>query len=324
MKSIFITGLVTIAIVAGSMFVMRQQSNRSGITIGILQTASHPALDAARKGFEDELKKHLGNRVHFITKNAQGSIANAHIIAQLFANNTNLDGILAIATPAAQALAHVEHTKPIFITAVTDPVSLGLLGPNSNVCGSSDMVNSASTAKLATALVPQAKTAAIVFSISETSSVFIARELHVQLVKHGLQVVDIGIAQETDLPAAINRACTHADFIVTPLDNIVACAITFIANQTQRAKKPLIVSDNLLVAKGALAAAGIDYICAGKQAAQCALQVLTKNKKPAAIPLMHQPGSIVINNRVLNQIGLSMPKNLREQATFITGEQPCC
>lgn len=90
-----------------------------------------------------------------------GSVADAHTIAQLFVGDDAIDGILAIATPAAQALAHVEHVKPIFITAITDPAGIGLLGLQSNVCGSSDMVDSARTAQLAIACKQSAKVAAV-------------------------------------------------------------------------------------------------------------------------------------------------------------------
>lgn len=322
MKHKAITSITMVAILTTGIWLFKKNNTtKTGITIGILQTASHPALDAACKGFQDELRAHLSDSVHFKVKNAQGSIAHMHTIAHSFANDNRIDAILAIATPAAQAMAHIEHHKPIFITAVTDPASLGLLGPQSNVCGASDMVNSTKTVELATALVPHAHTAAVMFSISEASSTIMAAQLHAHLAKCGLQVIDIGISQETDLPAAINKACSAADIIITPLDNMVASTISFIAMQTQRAKKPLIVSDNLLVGKGALAAAGVDYTIAGKQAAQCAVQVFVEHKKPHEITLAHQAGSIVINKSVLDHCGLSLPENLAQTATIISGEQ---
>lgn len=321
MKHIVTAITIAAILTTGIWLFHKKQTPSTGITIGILQTASHPALDAACKGFQAELRAHLGTSVHFKVKNAQGLIANMHTIAQSFTNDQNIDAILAIATPAAQAIAHIEHNKPIFITAVTDPAGLGLLGPQSNVCGASDMVNNAKTAELATALAPQARIAAVMFSISEASSATMAAQLHAHLTKRGLRVIDIGISQETDLPAALNKACSAADIIITPLDNLVASTITFIAAHTKRAKKPLIVSDNLLVGKGALAAAGVDYTIAGKQAAQCAVQVFVKHKKPHEIALAYQTGSIVINQTVLDQCGLSLPKNLAQSATIISGEQ---
>lgn len=311
-------------LISGALLLCQLHTPFDGITIGIIQTASHPALDAARNGFEAEMIKQLGAHVRFVTKNAQGSIANAQIIAQSFANNIHIDGILAIATPAAQALAHIEHIKPVFIAAVTDPVASGLLGgTNNNVCGSSDMVNSTTIAQLAITLAPTAHTAALLFTVSEASSAAMAQELQREFIKHGLQVFSVGIAQEIDLPAAVHKACT-ADIIITPIDHTVASAIAFIATQTQRAKKPLIVSDNFLVNHGALAAAGVDYTIVGKQAAECAIQVLVHHKKPITLPLMKQSGTVVINKKVLIELGLCLPPQL-STATFVQkGNSSCC
>ena len=51
--------------------------------IGIVQLVQHPALDAATKGFEDEVKAKLGN-VEFDEQNASGDSATASQIANSF------------------------------------------------------------------------------------------------------------------------------------------------------------------------------------------------------------------------------------------------
>ena len=79
-----------------------------------MQTASHPALDAAREGFMHTMQNKLHSDISFIVQNAEGSIAHAHAIAQRFQSNKKIDGFFAIATPAAQALAAVEKNR--FIT----------------------------------------------------------------------------------------------------------------------------------------------------------------------------------------------------------------
>ena len=76
-------------------------SNYNSFTIGISQLADHPALDDARKGFEDGLKE-LGVNAEISYQNAQGEIPNANTIAQKFVKD-KVDLIYAIATPAAQS-----------------------------------------------------------------------------------------------------------------------------------------------------------------------------------------------------------------------------
>jgi len=76
------------------------------VKIGITQIVEHPALDAARQGFMDELADHgYGEgRVVYDLQNAQGDFATAQAIAEKFVNGS-VDLILAIATPTAQATA---------------------------------------------------------------------------------------------------------------------------------------------------------------------------------------------------------------------------
>ncbi len=80
--------LITIVLIIAStaIYLHRKSSSpvKNDLVIGILQTASHPALDAARDSFIAELKNKIGDSVTFVLQNAQGSIANAHAIAEAF------------------------------------------------------------------------------------------------------------------------------------------------------------------------------------------------------------------------------------------------
>ena len=87
--------------------------------IGITQIVEHPSLDAAREGFKQALAD-AGLDVSYDEQNAQGDQATATSIATTFAGD-DLDLVLAIATPTAQASAQAITDVPILITAVTDP-----------------------------------------------------------------------------------------------------------------------------------------------------------------------------------------------------------
>src|SRR5436190_7684961 len=112
------------------------KQERKLYTIGILQTASHPALDAARQGFIDEIQSQVNDKVNFVINNGQGSISTIHTIAQQFHAKQDIDGIFAIATPAVQAMVSIEKEKPICIAAVS--VTPALFLSEKNVCGVSD------------------------------------------------------------------------------------------------------------------------------------------------------------------------------------------
>ena len=77
-------------------------------TVGITAIVEHPALDAIRKGAQDELRA-LGwseDKLKVQYQSAQGSAATAGQIAKKFAGD-KVDAIIAIATPSAQAAAKV-------------------------------------------------------------------------------------------------------------------------------------------------------------------------------------------------------------------------
>ena len=299
-------------------------TKKAEITIGILQTASHPALDAACQGFTQELKKELGTNVDFIIKNAQGSLINAHALAQsmLASGGDTIDAFFAIATPAAQALEALEKQKPILIAAVTDPHAAGIMRPNSNVTGTSDMINVAKEVALIPILLPNVKKVAILFSNGEINASTMAHKMITELTRIGLTPIPIAITNEMDLIPALDKALKCADALLTPTDNTIACAIQLVAQRARSAKKPLIVSDNLLVKQGALASRGVDYHESGKQAATIALQILIQGKKPADIPLLSgNSDTIVINPITAQHLGITVPDALKKQIKLVTSQE---
>ena len=78
--------------------------------IGINQLVQHPALDSATEGFKQAFAD-AGVDVEFDEQNANGEQATALTIAQQMASD-DLDLALAVATPAAQAMAQNITTVP--------------------------------------------------------------------------------------------------------------------------------------------------------------------------------------------------------------------
>lgn len=299
----------SVALCLGALSFFKKPKQEGEITIGILQFASHPALDAAREGFKKELAKELGKPLSFIEKNAQGSVAQAHLIAQSFHADADINAMLAIATPAGQAIAAVEKERPIFITAVTDPTEAGLTGPN--ICGSTDMIDASQEVALLIKLVPHAKKIALLFNQSEINATIVASQLEHLLEKAHLTVIKIAVSQEADLIVGVQQAAQSADVIMTPIDNSVANAIAIIARKARDAGTPLIVSDPTLVPQGALAAAGVSYEKVGKHAAISALKVLRHGKEPTKVGFAQTPTThIAIHKTVLHELGLTLPNGL--------------
>jgi putative ABC transport system substrate-binding protein len=313
---IAIIGLTVLALVAPR--ILLKKKSTASYTVAILQTASHPALDAARQGLVDELNAKLGNDVEYIIHNAQGSVANMHLIAQQLQTNKKINAIYAIATPALQAIAGIEKVKPILMSAVTDPYSLGIMQTNSNICGVTDMINMEKEIEMLHLLMPEAKTAALLYSSAEVNSLKQAQLIKEQLIKYGIEPMDISVIQESDVPNAINLACRKADVIIAPSDNIIASSMELVASTALAHKKPLIACYNQAVNQGALASRGVDYYECGKQIAQYAYQIIKQSIKPSEIGII-KPASdkIYINKKTLEALGLKIPGTLEDSVTII-------
>ena len=95
------------------------------VKVGVVQLAEHPALNAATKGFNDELKR-LMPEVEIIEKNANGEISACSTIVDGFITK-KVDLIMANATPALQAASAKTESIPILGTSVTEyGVALGI------------------------------------------------------------------------------------------------------------------------------------------------------------------------------------------------------
>lgn len=323
MKKILLP-IVSLVALIGSFVLIKyaQKSDTSKYTIGILQTASHPALDAAREGFVTTLKEKLGDKVGFIVQNAQGSIAQAHSIAQQFHTNKKINIFYTIATPAAQAMHSVEQTRPILFAAVTDPEALGFVSPTTNITGVNDMINVKAGIAMFRRLVPTVQKVGILYTAGETNSLAIVQQMHEALRAQGFTYLDFAISNESDVQAIVDVACRNVDLIITPTDNAVASTITNIAATALKYKKPLIVSDNMLVRYGALAARGVDYRASGEQVANFAYEILVHGKKPYELPIEQAASEkIYINKATLAALGLLIPISLQEQAPLVIEEE---
>lgn len=288
----------------------KKSSQKTMYTIGILQTASHPALDATRDGFMQQVTAAFGKNVSFLIKNAEGSIISAHTIAQHFHANTDIDLFFAIATPALQAMALEEKNRPILFSAVTDPTVLGIQEHTQNITGTTDRIDVKKEINSLKQLLPEVKTVGIIFNPSEINSSTLAQEMIEYLPSIGITPIKFGISSETEIFTALPAFLRKIDALLAPTDNMVASAISLIAQETKKAEKPFIVSDNLLVKQGALMAQGVDYEMLGKKAGEMAVEIINKKTTAKALPFAApQNDTLFINSVVLQELGLTVPDN---------------
>lgn len=310
MNKKIISTLTGILFFVGIAIMHKQQMPTDGaFTIGIIQTASHPALDQVRENFMTEFKQLSKKEVTFVVQNAEGSSSQAQCIAENFHSHSRIQAIVAIGTLAVQSIKRIEKKKPIIIAAVSNPSSLNVQYKGTNVCGTTDRIDAQAQIAMVCDFFPRVKSVAILFNPMESNSEACVREeekeLDAKKIAHSLFAAHC----ESEVLQVIATATAKHDLILIPTDNLMASCMPLIAKEALKRKCPLIVSDIHLVSKGALLAEGANYANLGKDTAHIAIDVLIHKKSPEEIGI-HDPKetTIVVNRRFAETIGLDFPK----------------
>lgn len=289
----------------------------SQIKIGVLQLIEHNALDSAYKGFVDGLKEagyEDGKNIIIDYQNAQGEQANCITIGQKFINDKS-DLILAIATPAAQAIANMTKDIPILITAVTDPADSKLVAdnnaPGGNVTGTSDLTPVEAQIELLKEIIPNVKTVGLLYCSSEQNSVFQINIAKKKLDAMGIKYIDIAISNLNEIQQVIQNVIGKVEAIYTPTDNMIANGMATVALMTEPAKIPVICGEGGMTMLGGTATYGINYYELGKLTSTQAVSILKGDKKTSEMPIEYlQKFDLVVNTNMIESIGLTIPEFL--------------
>lgn len=287
--------------------------------VGISQLVQHPALDTATEGFKAAFEE-AGIEVEFDEQNANGEQATALTIAQTFAG-ADLDLTLAVATPAAQALAQNIQDKPVLFTAVTDAVSAELVEsnekPGGNLTGTSDMAPISEQIDLLKELVPDAKSVGIVYSSGEVNSQVQVEEFTEIAGGKDLQVKTQTVSSANEIQQAV-EALGDVDAIYVPTDNMVVAGIASLVGVAEQKQIPVIAAESGTVEGGAAATLGIDYFALGKQTGEMAIEILENGGDPATMPVQTaNEFTYVINEEAAEAQGITIPSEILSEAETV-------
>ncbi|MEH6821193.1 MAG: ABC transporter substrate-binding protein [Dietzia psychralcaliphila] len=285
-------------------------------SIGINQLVQHPALDAATAGFKEAFSD-AGVEVEFNEQNANGEQATALTIAQQFAAD-DLDLTLAVATPAAQAMAQNIINIPLLFTAVTDPVSAELVdsmeAPGANVTGTSDAAPIDEQLELLKEIVPGAERVGIVYASGEVNS-----QVQVDQAEEAAGPLDLEIVTQTvttvnEIQQAV-EALGDVDAIYVPTDNMVVSGIASLVQVAETKQIPVIAAEEGTVEGGAVATLGIDYTELGRQTGEMALRILRDGEDPATMPVETATEfTYVVNEAAAERQGVTIPEDVLAEA----------
>ena len=160
--------------------------------VNVVTIVDHQALDAFRDGAAEALKEagyESGKTLDWTFQSAQGNSGTVAQIARKFVGSQPA-AILAISTPAAQAVVAATRQIPVVYGAVTDPVAAQLvktMGPSgTNVTGVSDRLEPGRQVELIRKIVPSVKTVGMIYNPAEANSKVAVNEMKAALPKAGI------------------------------------------------------------------------------------------------------------------------------------------
>jgi putative ABC transport system substrate-binding protein len=293
--------------------------------IGISQFVEHPALDSAREGFIEGLAEEGFNEenIEFIEQNAQADFATAQSIAQQFKSN-NLDLILAIATPNAQAAANVIKDTPVLFTAVTDPVEAGIVQsmevPGGNLTGTTDMNPVAQQIELIREFLPEITDLGVLYNPGEVNSVVQVDLLKKVTSEMGIKLHEGTVSNSSEVSLAASSLIGDVDAIYVPTDNIIVSALPSVLNITNQNNIPVFASENGQVRQGSIATLGIDYRLLGIQTGKMAARILNGAETAEMAVESSDELKLYLNTKAAENLGLEIPAAVLDRADVIYDE----
>ncbi len=327
MKIKFLTALLlTCAFLSANGQSENGSSAEKGLSIGVSQFVQHPALDAVYQGIVDEMESLGYENVKYDYQNSNGDVNTARQIATLF-QSKKMDMVVGIATPNAQALKMAVTNAPVVYSAITDPVSAGLVesldkgDPGMN--GTSYKNPFKEQIEFLTSL-HEVKALGQVYTGNEDNAMFQAKQVQKACEELGIEYVGTSIISSAEVKSATETLIDRVDALYVTNDNTVVSALGGLTETANRHKVPVISADTSSAKENpVLIAWGFDWYYIGQETARVMDRIL-KGEKPEDMPtaVISDPNymEMLLNLKVAEEIGMDIPSSVRDQADILITE----
>lgn len=292
--------------------------------IGIINLS--PLLTPVFEGFKQgmaEFGYREGLNVRYTYLEA-GTIDKLDSLAAAFLS-PDIDLILAISTPAAQAAKRVAgESKRIVFASVLDPVGAGIIEsirqPGGNITGIRHGVHEAKRFEWLLRTKPDIQRVYVPFNPDDRAAAINLKIVREVAEIYGIQIVERECLDDAAITAALVEIPDDVDAIHVLADNLIASRLVsgtpnFLSVSLER-KLPMSVPIIAQVAQGGLIAFAFDFFSLGRQSARLVDQVL-RGVKPGDLPVETVEFELAINLGTAQAIGLVLPDELIEQADRI-------
>ena len=286
---------------------------KAAYTVGICQLVQHDALDAATKGFMDALKEELGDQVAFDEQNAQGDSNTCSTIINNFVSS-DVDLILANATPALQAAQAGTTEIPILGTSVTEyGVALGIESfdgtVGGNISGTSDLAPLDEQAAMLHELFPDAKNVGLLYCSAEANSQYQVDTVKKALESLGYTCEYYSFSDSNDLSTVATKAAAENDVLYVPTDNTAAAAAETVDNICRPAGFPIIAGEEGICKGCGVATLSISYYDLGVATGKMAVKILKGEADISQMPIEYAPQfTKKYNKTICDDLGIQIPE----------------
>ena len=283
-------------------------------TVGICNYVDDASLNQIVENIRtrlDELGDELGVtfQVEYDNCNADASVMN-QIIADFQADNVDL--MVGVATPVAMAMqaATEDSDIPVVFSAVSDPVSTGLVesleAPGANITGTSDFLNTTALMDLIFAADPDAQYIGLLYDQGQDSSATPIAAAKAYLDDKGIRYIEkTGTTTDEVLQAAQSLISEGVDAVFTPTDNTVMTAELTIYEYLAEAGIPHFCGADSFALNGAFIGYGVDYANLGVETANMIADILVNGADPAETPVLtFDNGTATVNTEICTTLGL--------------------
>ena len=303
-------------------FVSTGCGEKKEVVVGILQTATHSALDDSKDGFIEALKANGYENAEFVVRNPEGDQTTMNSMATELVRKSDI--VLGIGTPAAVALQSARDAEEIDVvilfTAVTDPVDSGLMkdvNKPTDITGTNDMNPVADQVDLIIELTNGIKKLGVLYNVAEPNSLVQAEMVKAQAAKKGIEVVVKTVAEAVEISAATAALIQNdgAEAIYLPTDNLIASNMPAVASVADEMGVPTVCGESGMVAAGGTITYSISYKALGVLTGEMAAKIL-KGTPCSDVPSTSVDESgleVAINEKSIEALKIEVPQSIKDK-----------
>lgn len=278
----------------------------------IIKFVTHPALDELENGFLDYLETLKDNHpelanLNIERYNANGNPQRAKELAEI-ASRKDVQLIVAIATPAAQAVSRTPTKIPLLYGAVADPKGAGII-PSDRATG----IQNAGPGIIRKAIevihtsFPSVKRIGTIYNPAEQNSVYVQKYIKQFSDSFDIKLIQRTVTDPTQLSSMTDDLTSSVDLIYSANDNTVNTGIASVVSVCNAKKIPFVIGDLSTLSNGPLMAIGLEYKSMGMELGKMAEQILLGEPLSKLPPRSAPEPKVWVNQVSLTALGLKIP-----------------